>query len=66
MTVIIWHVSAMQQKYSQNIQFTRKNVNINLFIVKKQCTFRRHNNSINITYTINMQHVSALLSHHQA
>ena len=33
---------------------------------KKQCTFRRHNNSINITYTINMLHVSALLSHHQA
>ena len=33
---------------------------------KTQCTFRRHNNSINITNTINMLHVSALLSHHQA
>jgi len=39
----------------------------NLFIVKKkQCAFRRHNNSINITYTINMLYVSALLNHHQA
>ena len=33
---------------------------------KTKCTFRRHNNSINITNTINMLHVSALLSHHQA
>jgi len=30
---------------------------------KTQCTFRRHNNSINITYTINMLHVSAFLSY---
>ena len=34
----------------------------NLFIVKNNV----HNNSINITYTINTLHVSALLSHHQA
>ena len=33
---------------------------------KTRCTFRRYNNSINITYTNNTLHVSALTSRHQA
>ena len=48
-----WHLVNMSKKFQS-------------IYCKTQCTFRRHNNSINITYTNNMLHVSALMGHHQA